>query len=161
MKTLIHFIKSHKMKLILCIVLIILTIITCNTEEYSTMVRKNIRKTMQNMKKKLLVDKHKVCTKYGKRTERLCKTNPWIKKNCAKTCKPHNQTNILVDKNSKCSQWKQCCPGGTGSGNGIKCSPYDCKGSTCKGTWMNKNCAATCANTIKSKGILKIRLQFT
>jgi hypothetical protein len=149
------------MTVLLIIVLIVLSIITCNTEGYGKMARENIRKAMQNMKKKLLVDKHPVCTKYGKRTEKLCKTNAWIKKNCAKTCKPHNQTNILADKNSKCSQWKQCCPGGTGSGNGIRCGTADCKGSTCKGAWMSKNCATTCATAIKSKGIVKIRQQKT
>jgi len=51
---------------------------------------------------------------------------------------------MLKDKHINCSRWKQCCPGGTGSGNGIKCGKADCIGTKCKGTWMIKNCPNTC-----------------
>ena len=39
------------------------------------------------------------------------------------------------DNNSRCSQWKACCPGASGSNKNLTCGPDE---------WMKKNCQETC-----------------
>ena len=59
-----------------------------------------------------------------------------------------------VDSNMNCPQWKQCCPGGSGSDGNITCGASDCptNGQPCLGTWMKENCQLTC-------GICKDKLE--
>lgn len=58
------------------------------------------------------------------------------------------------DNNMYCPQWKQCCPGGSGSDGNITCGASDCptNGQPCLGTWMKENCQLTC-------GICKDKLE--
>lgn len=50
------------------------------------------------------------------------------------------------DNNVNCPQWKQCCPGGSGSDANVSCGASDCptNGQPCVGTWMKQNCQLTC-----------------
>ena len=56
------------------------------------------------------------------------------------------KTELCLNKNKSCPTWKQCCPGGKGSTEQIKCGTDDCplNGKPCVGNWMKENCPVTC-----------------
>lgn len=56
------------------------------------------------------------------------------------------ETELCLNKNKSCPAWKQCCPGGKGSTEEIKCGTDDCpvNGKPCLGNWMKDNCPRTC-----------------